>query len=162
MRRFSRNECTLDTISIAEHCANIAHLNWVAFLLNELYEACKYVYRRRTKFIFLYLIITLEMWKWFPPPLRDLVPVSEGQPSPTHIRHGECWETHGENKSTRKLSRNGMLKCWGSCRPLRGFPGHCLMNIQRSSSLGSHMATPSLDHTLSTKIIFKCEHKSLY
>jgi len=44
MRHFTRNEYTLDTVSIEEHCCQGEILNWVAFLLNELFEPCEHVY----------------------------------------------------------------------------------------------------------------------
>jgi len=64
MRDFSKNECMLDTILVAEHCCEGVVLNWSKFLLNELFEACEYVYMRSTNFIFKYFLMTLAMWKW--------------------------------------------------------------------------------------------------
>lgn len=66
MRHFSRNECTMDTISVAENCVQGAQLNWCSFLLQELFEACKDVYKGATHFIYGYIVVTLAMWKWCP------------------------------------------------------------------------------------------------
>ena len=57
MRHYSKGECTLDTISVAEHCIQGAQLNWCLFLLNELFEACEENYERTTGFIYGYLVI---------------------------------------------------------------------------------------------------------
>jgi len=79
MLNFSRNECTLDIISVMKHCSDRVSLNWTTFLLNELFEACKDVYRRRTNIIFKYFIMTLAMWKWCPPTQRDLAEITDEQ-----------------------------------------------------------------------------------
>jgi len=55
-------------------------LNWSAFILNELFEACEYVYRRGAGFIFGYFLMSLAMWKWRPPKEREMAPIIEGQP----------------------------------------------------------------------------------
>jgi len=80
MHHFSRNEHMLDTISVEEHCAEGAQLNWCMFLLNELLEACKDVFKKSTKFTYGYLVMTLTMWKWCSPEGRDPVPISDDQP----------------------------------------------------------------------------------
>lgn len=80
MRHFAQNECTLDVISIVEHFYEGELLNWSAFLLNELLEACEDIYKRSTNFIFGYILMTLAMWKWCPPKGRELVQIRKDQP----------------------------------------------------------------------------------
>jgi len=52
MRHFTKNKFTLDAISIVVHCCRGEVLNWLAYLLNELFEACEDAYRRGTGFVF--------------------------------------------------------------------------------------------------------------
>ena len=56
MYYFYRNECTLDTISFVEHYVEGVQLNWCAFLLQELFEAAKEIYKHVTHFIYRYII----------------------------------------------------------------------------------------------------------
>lgn len=80
MRHFAQNEFTPDAISVAEHCYKGEVLNWLTFVLNELFKACEDIYKRSTNFIFGYILMTLAMWKWKPPKGRDLVQIREDQP----------------------------------------------------------------------------------
>lgn len=64
MRHFAKNEGTLEVISVAEHFCQGEVLNWSAFVLNELFEACENIYKRSKNFIFGYILMTLAMWKW--------------------------------------------------------------------------------------------------
>lgn len=80
MKHFMRNECTLDIISITDHCCQGEIINLLAFVLNELFEACECVYRRGTGFVFGYLVMALGMWKWRPPPERQMETIAEDQP----------------------------------------------------------------------------------
>jgi len=41
MCHFSRNECMLETISVADHYVEGGQLNWCMFLLNESFEVWK-------------------------------------------------------------------------------------------------------------------------
>ena len=68
----------LDTISVAEHCVQGEKLNWCSFLLNELFEACEDNYKRATRFIYGYLIMALEMWKWMFPGIQVPVEIETG------------------------------------------------------------------------------------
>jgi len=63
MRNFSKNECTLETISIVEHFYEGKVLNSSGFVLNEIFEACEDIYKS-INFIFGYILMTLAMWKW--------------------------------------------------------------------------------------------------
>ena len=83
MREFTRNECTLDTVSIAEHCCEGEIFNWATFVLNELY----------TGFVFGYLVITLAMWKWRPPLERQMATITENQP--ISLKY-EAWRASGD------------------------------------------------------------------
>jgi len=80
MWHFTKNECTLDAILVVEHCCRGGVLNWLAFVLNALFEACEHMYRWGTRSIFRYLLMSLEMWKWRPPKEREMKPIVEGQP----------------------------------------------------------------------------------
>ena len=51
MRHYTKGECTLDTISIMEHCIQGIRLNWCSFVLKELFAACEENYKRTTSFI---------------------------------------------------------------------------------------------------------------
>ena len=63
MQHYTKGECTLDTISIVEHCTQGAKLNWCSFVLKELFAACEENYKRTTSFIYGYLILAFTMWK---------------------------------------------------------------------------------------------------
>lgn len=63
MRHFTRNECTLDAIFVAEHCCKGEVFNWFSFILNKLFEACEDIYRWNTNFLFGYILMSLVMWK---------------------------------------------------------------------------------------------------
>jgi len=93
MRHFTRNEYTLDTVSIAEHCYQGEILNWATFVLNKLFEVCEDVYRWSTGFVFEYLVMTLAMWKWRPPPERQMATIAEDQP--IALRY-EPWRASGD------------------------------------------------------------------
>lgn len=80
MWHFIKNECTLDTISVAENCFQGEVFNWSVFVLNELFEPCEDVYRRGVGFMFRYLLMSLVMWKWRLLMERKMVPIIEGQP----------------------------------------------------------------------------------
>ena len=80
MRHYTKGECTLDTISIAEHCTWGAKLNWCSFVLKELFAACEENYRRTTSFIYGYLILAFAMWKWHLPPIREPAETTISQP----------------------------------------------------------------------------------
>lgn len=80
MRHFSKNECTLDAILVAEHCYNGEVLNWSTFILNELFEAYEDIYKRSTNFIFGYILMTLAMLKWKPSKGRDMMQIRDDQP----------------------------------------------------------------------------------
>ena len=45
MRHYTKGECTLDTISIAEHCIQGVRLNWCLFVLKELFAAYEENYK---------------------------------------------------------------------------------------------------------------------
>jgi len=79
MRHFTNNECTLDAISIVENCYQGEVLNWFAFVLNEMFEACEDVYRWGINFLFGCILMPLEMWEWRPPKEREMVTIFEGQ-----------------------------------------------------------------------------------
>ncbi len=64
MMYFAKNECTLGTILVKEHCCQGEVLNWSTFVQNELFEAYEDIYKRSTNFIFGYIHMTLAMWKW--------------------------------------------------------------------------------------------------
>jgi len=66
MRLFSMNECTLDTILAMEHFCQGEVLNWSTFVLNVLFEVYEDIYKRSMNFIFGYILMNLEMWKWQP------------------------------------------------------------------------------------------------
>lgn len=78
MRHFAKNECTLDTISVVEYCCKGKVLNWSAFILNELFEACEDIYWRNTNFLFGYILMSLMKCKWRPPSGRGMIPIIEG------------------------------------------------------------------------------------
>ena len=80
MRHYTKGECTLDTISIAEHCIQGAKLNWCSFVLKELFAACEENYKRTTSFIYGYLILAFAMWKWHLPPVRVPTETTVSQP----------------------------------------------------------------------------------
>lgn len=75
MRNFSRNESTLDAILVVEHCCKGEILNESAFILNELFEACKDVYRGSTNLMFGHNLMSLAMWKWRLPREREMMPI---------------------------------------------------------------------------------------
>jgi len=93
MRHFSRNECTMDAISVVEHCCKGEILNWSAFILNELFEACEDVYRQSTNFLFGYILMSLAMWKWRLPREREMMNFGEGQPIALHYKP---WRASGD------------------------------------------------------------------
>ena len=80
MRYYTKGECTLDTISVAEHCVQGAQLNWCSFFMNELFEDCEDNYKRATWFIYGYLIMALSMWKWTFPGIRVPVEIATRHP----------------------------------------------------------------------------------
>ena len=80
MRHYTKGECTPNTISVVEHCIQGAQLNWCAFLMQELFEACEDNFKRATRFIYNYFIMTLAMWKWCPLGKRPLAKIGEDQP----------------------------------------------------------------------------------
>lgn len=62
-------------------------------MLNKLFEACAYVYRRSTSFVFRYLVISLAMWKWRPPLEINMATITEDQP--IFLRY-EPWKALGD------------------------------------------------------------------
>ena len=80
MTHYTKGECTLDTISATDYCMQGSQLNLCAFLLQELFEACEDKFKRATRFIYGYLIMALDMWKWCPPGKRPLSEIGEDQP----------------------------------------------------------------------------------
>lgn len=93
MRHFAKNECTLDAILVTEHFFNGEVLNWSAFLLSKLFEACKDIYRRSTDFLFGHILMSLAMWKWQPLGERGMMPIMQGQPLALQY---ELWRTSGD------------------------------------------------------------------
>lgn len=79
MRYHMKKECMLDAILVAENCCQGEILNWSTFVLNELFEACEYVYRWETIFVFEYILMSLVMWKWSSPKEREMMTIVEGQ-----------------------------------------------------------------------------------
>ena len=80
MRHYTKGECTLDTIAVAEHCIEGIQLNWCSFILHELFEACEDNYRRATGFIYGYLIMAFAMWKRSFPGRRIPAEILKNQP----------------------------------------------------------------------------------
>lgn len=80
MHHFSKNECTLDIILAVEQCIKGSQLNWCAFLLHELFEACEDVYKRETYFIYGYLFIAQVVWNLCPLAGQELAPIMKYQP----------------------------------------------------------------------------------
>jgi len=107
MRHFTRDEYILDTISIAKHCCEGEVLNWSTFVLNELFEACEYVYRRSIGFVFGYLLMTLEMWKWKSPLERQMETITEDHP--IALRY-EPWKASGD-RNTKEINKKA-FKSW--------------------------------------------------
>lgn len=98
----------MDTILVADHYAKGESLKWYAFLLNELFETCEDVYKRRTNLILSYLIMTLEMWKWFPLLGRDLAQIFEDQP---YALKYTPWRTLGDPK--QKINEAAFSEWYG-------------------------------------------------
>jgi len=96
MRNFSNNECTLDAISVAEHCYRGEVCNWLDFVLNELFESYEDIYKRSTNFIFGYILVTLAMWKWRPPRGRDMMQIRDDQPIALRYKP---WRASGDPNS---------------------------------------------------------------
>jgi hypothetical protein len=66
MKNYTRGECTLDAIAVAEFVKNGTRMNWCQYLLTEMFQACVDVHDRMTYFIYGYLLISFAMWKWKP------------------------------------------------------------------------------------------------
>lgn len=45
MCQYTKGECTMDAIYVAEACFRGEQMNWCSYLLSELFEACDYVYQ---------------------------------------------------------------------------------------------------------------------
>ena len=123
MRHFTRNECILDTVSIAEHYCQGVILNWLAFVLNELFEACEDVYWRSIGFVLGYLVMALEMWKWRPPLERQRATIAEGQLIALKLNHGGHQGIPTQRISKKELSRDGMHRWWMPFNPWREYQG---------------------------------------
>lgn len=93
MHHFYKNECMLDTISVVENFTIGTHLNWCPFLLKEMFKACEDVYKKPTHFIYGYLIIDMEIWKWCPLEGRELGHIIEDQ---TLALRYVPWRTSGD------------------------------------------------------------------
>lgn len=44
MRHFTRGECSLDALYVAEACVHRSQLNWSSYLLTKLFDVSHYVY----------------------------------------------------------------------------------------------------------------------
>jgi hypothetical protein len=64
MCKYTKGECTLDTIAMAEFNENGAPLNWYKYLLTELFQACADAHDQAKYFIYCSLLVTFAMWKW--------------------------------------------------------------------------------------------------
>jgi len=64
MQHYTKGECSLDAIYVAKSYNKGEKLNWSNFMLSELFETCKDVYKCATCFIFGYLVILLAIMKW--------------------------------------------------------------------------------------------------
>jgi len=109
MRHFSKNECPLDVISIAEHCCRGEVINWLTFVLNEIFEACEDIYKRSTNFIFGYILMTLAIWKWRPLRERDMMKIRDDQP--ITLRYGP-WRALGDT-TNKEINEKAFTELYG-------------------------------------------------
>jgi hypothetical protein len=63
MQNYTRNECTLEVIIVAEFNKNSAPLNWCKYLLTEMLQECVDVHDKVRYFIYVYLLVAFSMWK---------------------------------------------------------------------------------------------------
>lgn len=75
MCHYHKGEYTLDIIFVAEAFDRGEILNWCNFLLNEIFEACKDVYKWVPYFIYGYLFVSIAMLKWCSTEGRELAKV---------------------------------------------------------------------------------------
>jgi hypothetical protein len=78
MRSYYKGECTLDSLSVANFCANGAVFNWCSYLLEELLVTCEEVQEKGGTFTYKYILLDFSMLKWRPPMRRQLEPVDKG------------------------------------------------------------------------------------
>jgi hypothetical protein len=80
MRSYYKGECTLNSLSVVNFCANGAVFNWCSYLLEELLVACEEVQEKGGNFTYKYILLDFVMLKWRPPMRRQLAPVDKGLP----------------------------------------------------------------------------------
>lgn len=107
-------------------------------MLNELFEACEDVYKRSTGFVFRYLLMELEMWKWRPPPERQMETITKDQP--ISLRY-EPWNISGD-PNTKEINEKD-FKSWYEkmLDTIQGYPSLSCMNSHASSILAPPMRT---------------------
>lgn len=77
---YTRGECMVDAIYIAEACVHGDQINWSSYLLQELFEGANDVYSWSTYFVFRYLFNPLSMSKWCLPEGHDIATIAKEEP----------------------------------------------------------------------------------
>jgi hypothetical protein len=78
MCSYYKGECTLDSLSVEDFCANVVVFNWCNYLLEELLFACEEDQEKGINFTYKYLLVAFAMWKLRPPMGRQLAQVEKG------------------------------------------------------------------------------------
>ena len=78
MRSYYKGKCTLDSISVADFCANGVVFNWCNYLLEELLVAYEEALEKGGTFTYDYLLLMFAMLKLMPPIGRPLWLVDKG------------------------------------------------------------------------------------
>jgi hypothetical protein len=78
MRSYYKGECMIDSLLVADFCANGTVFNWCSYLLEELLVACEETQEKGGTFTYRYLLLEFTMLKWNPPIGRPLVLENKG------------------------------------------------------------------------------------
>jgi hypothetical protein len=81
MKNYTKGECTLDAITVAEFTKNGALMNWCKYFLTKLLQACMDAHENIGYFIYGYLLVSFSMWKWQSPKGRN---ISHSEDGPDH------------------------------------------------------------------------------
>jgi hypothetical protein len=68
----------LDSLSVADFCANGVIFNWCSYFLEELLVECEEAQEKGETFTYGYFLVVFTMLKWTPPSGRPLSPTDKG------------------------------------------------------------------------------------